>query len=77
MAIKQSKAVNIGIDVGKQFLDVYIHERDIHLQVTNDSDGIRSLLTRVNRYQVERIVVEATGRYERALVEAPLRRSFP
>jgi len=77
MAIKPSKAVNIGIVVGKHVLDVYIHERDIHLQANNDADGIRKLLGRLNRYQVARIVVEATGRYERELAVAAFEKELP
>ena len=77
MAMKESKAVNIGIDVGKNVLDAYIHERDIHIQVTNDGKGIQKLLGRLNRYQVERIVVEATGRYERELAAAAVDKELP
>jgi len=57
-------------------LDVYIHERDIHLHVSNDAEGIRKLLGRLNRYQVQRIVVEATGRLEREVVSAALEKGF-
>ena len=77
MAIKMSKAVNIGIDVGKDVLDVYIFERDIHFQESNDADGIRKLLSRICRYQTERVVVEATGRYERAFALAAVEKELP
>lgn len=77
MAIKESKAVNIGVDVGKHVLDAYIHERGIHIQVNNDAEGIRKLLGRINRYQVARIVVEATGRYERDLVGTAVEKGLP
>ena len=77
MAMKQSKSVNIGIDVGKQMLDVYIHERDTHIQVSNNAEGIRKLLGRLNRYQVQRIVVEATGRLEREIVSSALEKGLP
>ena len=61
---------NIGIDVGKSFLGIHILELDRHLQVTNTHDGIRELLKTLRRFKLTRIVVEATGGYERNLVEA-------
>ena len=69
-----SKKVNVGIDVGKSQLDVFIHEREIHFSVDNTPSGVKKALGRISRYPVERIVVEATGRYEHALVEASGRR---
>lgn len=74
---KQSSQINVGIDVGKAQLDVYIHERDIHLTVENTTEGIRRLLARLSRYQLTRIVLEATGRYERLLADAALDRNLP
>ena len=74
---KANKQVNVGIDVGKSQLDIHIYERDISLSVSNDKEGIRKVLGRLGRYQVERIVLEATGRYERALVEAALAKGLP
>jgi len=74
---KQSSQINVGIDVGKAQLDVHIHERDIHLTVENSAEGIRVLLARLNRYRLTRIVVEATGRYERLLADAALAKDLP
>lgn len=69
--------INVGIDVGKWQLDVHIHERDVHLTVDNTSEGIRALLARLNRYKLTRIVLEATGRYERMLVDAAFEKGMP
>lgn len=74
---KSAKAVNIGIDVGKSQLDFFIYERDIHFTVENTTDGIRKALGRLGRYKVARIVLEATGRYERPFVEAALLKEMP
>lgn len=74
---KSHKAVNIGIDVGKSQLDFFIYERDIHFTVDNTSDGIRKALGRLGRYQVSRVVLEATGRYERPFVETALQKGMP
>lgn len=69
--------VNVGIDVGKHQLDVCIHERNVMFTVTNDQRGIRSLMGRLARYRLDRVVVEATGRRETPLVIAAAERGFP
>ncbi len=69
--------VNIGVDVGKHFLDFHIHERDLHWQEQNSPEGIRSALNRIGRYRVNRLVVEATGRYELPLVDAAFEKNLP
>ena len=74
---KQASEINVGIDVGKSLLDVYIYERDIHLKVDNSTEGVRGLLSRLNRYKLTRIVIEATGRYERLLADAAFDRDMP
>lgn len=69
--------VNVGVDVGKWTLDICIHETGLVWQVENAAKGIRTLLNRLSRYDVERIVMEATGRYEFALAEAAYAKSLP
>ena len=76
--LKKSKtSINVGIDVGKAFLDVYIHEKELHWQEQNDDAGIKRLLKRLAHYQVERLVMEATGRYEFNLAEAAHNKGIP
>ena len=77
MAKKDREAINVGIDVGKHVLDAYIHERDRHIQEKNTPEGIKKLLGQINRFKVERIVVEATGRYERNLVFSAIEKGLP
>jgi len=74
---KSKSSVNVGVDVGKKFLDVYIHEKQIYFQEENDCKGIQSILKRLAHYHVERLVVEATGRYEFALAEAAYLKEIP
>ena len=69
--------INIGIDVGKFQLDIYLLERDLHFAVNNDDKGIRDALNRIKRYSVERIVLEATGRYELEFVTAAFDQGLP
>jgi transposase len=76
--LHQSKSVvNVGIDVGKHYLDVYIHEKKIYFQEENTTKGIQSILKRLSYYQVERLVMEATGRYEFAMAEAAFLKEIP
>lgn len=76
--LKLSKAVvNVGVDVGKFSLDVYIHEKAIHWQDDNTADGIKRILKRLAYYKVERLVMEATGRYEFQLAEAAHSKKLP
>ncbi len=76
--LTQSKSVvNVGVDVGKSFLDVCIHEKQISFQEENTAKGIQSILKRLSYYRIERLVVEATGRYEFALVEAAYLKAIP
>lgn len=70
-------AVNVGVDVGKSQLDLYLLERDRALTVTNDEQAIASLIRRLSRYRIERIVIEATGRLEQPFVRAALAAGLP
>lgn len=74
---KSKTVVNVGVDVGKATLDVYLYEKDLHWQEENTEAGIKRLLKRLSHYQVERIVMEATGRYEFLLAEAAHNKGLP
>lgn len=74
---KSKSVVHVGVDVGKSVLDVCIHEKAIHWQDENSAEGIRRILKRLSHYQVERLVMEATGRYEFDLAQAAYRRHLP
>lgn len=69
--------MNVGVDVGKQALDVYIYEKKLHWQDENNAEGIKRILKRLAHYQVERLAMEATGRYEWALAEAAFEKGMP
>lgn len=68
---------NVGIDIGKSMLDVCIYEIDFYAQYSNTPEGVRELLKKLSRYNLTRILVEATGGYERALVEACADKELP
>ena len=68
---------NVGVDVGKSTLDIFILELDLHWQCDNSEEAIKTLVTRLARYKLSRIVVEATGGYERKLVYALAEKELP
>ena len=47
------------------------------IEERNTAKGIQSILKRLSYYRIERLVVEATGRYEFALVEAVYLKAIP
>lgn len=74
---KQRAAVNVGVDVGKSQLDLYLLERDRALTVPNEERAIHALIRSLSRYRIERIVVEATGRLEQPFVRAAFAAGLP
>lgn len=68
---------HVGIDVGKGTLDIFIFELDKHWQVPNDACGIKEVVAQLNRFKLTRILVEATGGYERSFVEACVEKELP
>lgn len=74
---KSKTVVNVGVDVGKQYLDVCIHEKEIYWREENTVAGIKRILKRLSYYQVERLVMEATGRYEFELAQLAYSRKLP
>ena len=75
--IKRKSVVNVGVDVGKWLLDVCIYEKGIHWQDENTPEGITRILKRLSHYQVERLVMEATGRYQLNLAAAAYDKGIP
>jgi transposase len=60
----------VGIDVSKDRLDVAVLGERQETQVGNHKEGIARLVQLIQELQPELIVVEATGGYQRAVVEA-------
>lgn len=68
---------HVGIDVGKDMLDIYVYEIEKHWQAANTTEGIKTLIKQLNRYALTRVLVEATGGYERRLAEACAEKGMP
>ena len=61
---------NAGIDVSKQHLDWTVGGEASPQRVPNTAAGIRRLVRALSKHELERVVLESTGGYERAVVEA-------
>ena len=65
-----SSETYVGIDVSKDRLDVAVLGQRQETQVENSREGIARLVEQMLELQPELIVVEATGGYQRNVVEA-------
>jgi transposase len=63
------QALNIGIDVSKDTLDVAMSE-GARFSCANDEVAVAALVERLRPLQPDRLVVEATGGYEQVVVSA-------
>src|SRR5512135_1263298 len=67
----------VGIDVSKAWLDIAVLPAQASWQVENTGKGFKDLITKLAPLPLDRIVVEATGGYETALVERLAREGLP
>ena len=70
MNSKTNQNINVGVDTGKFQLDIYIRPIGHFFSVTNDGKGIKEAVKQLKKYQLERIVIEATGRLEMPFIMA-------
>ena len=57
--------VYVGIDVCKEWLDVYLHPIGLKMRLANTREGIKALKRRLAEHDVVLIVIEATAKYHR------------
>ena len=62
--------IAVGVDVGKSFLDVAVHGEAKLQRFKNTGAGIAKLVAQLRKRRDVRMVVEATGGYEEAVLEA-------
>jgi transposase len=65
----QNNITTAGIDTSKAKLDIAVHDRTERWQVANTLSGWRTLVTNLAKAGVTRVGIEATGGYERGVVE--------
>jgi len=59
-----------GIDVGKHWLDGALHGQAETVRVSRDAAGIDALIGWLRSHRIERVGLEASGGYERIVIEA-------
>jgi len=64
------RAPVVGIDVALEHLEVAVEGRPTTTQVRNDLDGRRRLVRQLQQLQPHLVVLEASGGYEQALMDA-------
>ena len=62
---RSAPVVYVGIDVCKDWLDVHLHPIGRTFRVANTTEGLKTLKRRMARLSIERIVMEATGKFHR------------
>jgi transposase len=62
-----STKFSVGIDVSKAWLDVHVLPGGQARRFANDTEGIRQLKRWLRRFDLELIVLEATGKWHRAV----------
>ena len=65
----QTSITTAGIDTSKAKLDIAVHDRTERWQVANTLSGWRALAANLAKAGVTRVGIEATGGYERGVVE--------
>ncbi|WP_339527847.1 IS110 family transposase, partial [Pseudomonas sp. EL_65y_Pfl2_R96] len=59
-----------GIDVSKDTLEIRINPQDVGANYLNTASDFLALIDWLKRYQVSRVLLEATGGYEREVMKA-------
>jgi transposase len=67
----------IGIDVSKDWLDIYVEETGQYSKTRNHEDAFLEMVTRFAEQSPSRIVVEATGGYEVPVMQALQQAALP
>ncbi|OAX88486.1 hypothetical protein A7D16_11170 [Xanthomonas nasturtii] len=63
-------AYGVGIDVSKQWLDVHVHGCKGERRFPNTAAGLRQLRSWLGHMELHQVVLEATGGYELAALDA-------
>lgn len=58
----------IGVDISKNNLDVFIHPFELSFKIDNSEKAIIKFIKQLSTYQVVRIACEATGGYEKPMM---------
>lgn len=67
--MKNISEVYVGVDVSKKNLDIYIYPIGRSFRISNSKTEIKKLIQKLSGYDVKRVACEATGGYEKLLVQ--------
>jgi transposase len=62
---RSAQGVYVGVDVCKDWLDVYLHPVGQAFRVANAPEGLKAFKRRISELPIELIVMEATGKFHR------------
>ena len=68
--------INVGVDVSKNTLTTCFHETGKLFELENSTIGIDSFIQRLSEHSVDKVVLEASGGYEEALMIALLEAGY-
>ena len=68
---------HVGIDVSKEHLDWTVGAEGDVVRVHNSPAGVRRLVKGLREFDLDSIIVESTGGYERVLTEALTKALLP
>ena len=74
--IAQDEKCHIGIDVSKAILDVYVLPDQKYMQFKNEPGAIKQLVKKLKLFSHASIVMEATGGYEKSVVQLLQKANF-
>ena len=60
-----ASSIGVGIDVSKDTLDFATSDGDLSRRVSNDAKGVAQIVSALRRRKVHRVLLEASGGYER------------
>lgn len=58
--------VCVGVDVAKDYLDIYINPTEKSMRIANTKGGLKGLLKKLSSLDVGQVVLEASGGYEQS-----------
>lgn len=67
---KNDEKSYIGLDISKNFIDVYILPSNKYMQFNNNDKNIKKLVKKIKMLPKQLVVMEATGGYEKAVAES-------
>lgn len=73
----QTKKYQVGIDVSKKMLDVFVLPENKFMQFNNDAKGWEKLTQKMQKFSPDLIVMESTGGYEKPVANRLAKAKLP